>query len=87
MPDAKNGRLNSNNAIKCDILNKVLNALSEKTTLSNNRNAALWLHVMDIVGKCICAERLGDWHLQLSTLQEMLPIFAASGQINSAVFA
>ena len=42
---------------------------------------------MDIVGKCICAETLGDWHLQLATLQEMLPIFAASGQINSAIFA
>ena len=59
----------------------------KKTTLNNNRNTALWLHVMDIIDKCICAERLGDWHLQLSTLQEMLPIFAASGQINSAVFA
>ena len=42
----------------------------KKTTLNNNRNTALWLHVMDIVGKCICAERLGDWHLQLSTFRK-----------------
>ena len=30
MTDAKNGRLEINNAIKCNILNKAENALSEK---------------------------------------------------------
>ena len=86
MTNAKNGRLDINNAIKWDILNKVENALSEKKkTLSNNRTAALWsqyMHLIDIVHISICAERLGDWHLHISTLQEMLPIFVACGHNN-----
>ena len=35
------------------------------------------MHLIDIVRKFIRAERLGDWHLHISTLQEMLPLFAA----------
>ena len=73
MTDAKNGRLEINNAIKCNILNKAENALSEKKkkTVINNRTAALWLeymHLLDIVCKFIRAERLGDWRLHVSTL-------------------
>ena len=72
MTDAKNDRLEINNAIKCNILHKAENALSEKKkTPINNRTAALWLeymHVLDIVCKFIRAERLGDWRLHISTL-------------------
>ena len=59
--------------------------LRKKKTLSNNRTAALWLqcmHLIDIVHKFIHAERLEDWHLHISTLQEMLPTFAAWGHNN-----
>ena len=84
MPDAKNNRLNINNAIRCDILNKGENALSEKIiTLNNNRTAALWLHIIDIVRKFICAARLGDWLLHLFTLQEMLPILPHADKITT----
>ena len=63
MTGAGNGRLDINNAIKCDILNKVENALCKKKTLSYNRTAALWLqymHLIDIVRAFIRAERHGD---------------------------
>ena len=87
MPDAKNGRLNINNAIKCDILKYVENVLSEKNkktknNLPNYRTTALWLHIINIVCKFIRAERLGDWHFYLSTLREMLPNFAVYGHSN-----
>ena len=86
MTDWKNGGLDINNAIKCDILNKGENALSEKIkTLSNNWSAVLWLqymHLIDIVCKFICAERLRDWRLHISTLQETLPVFAPCGHSN-----
>ena len=53
-----------------------------KKNLNNNRTAALWLqymHLIDIVRAFIRAERIGDGRLHLSTLQAMLPIFAACG--------
>ena len=56
-----------------------------KKTLSISRTAALWLqymHLINLVCKFIHAERLGDWHLHISLLQEMLPIFAACGYNN-----
>ena len=40
------------------------------------------MHLIDIVRKFIRIERLGDWRLHISTLQEMLPIFAACRRNN-----
>ena len=40
------------------------------------------MHLLDIVCKFIHAERLGDWHLHISTSQEMLSVFATCGHNN-----
>ena len=50
--------------------------------LSKGRTAKLWIQYMDMVEllrQFIRAERTGNWQLHLSTLQKMLPFFAASG--------
>ena len=54
----------------------------ERETLTNSRTAQLWFKYMDMVHilcRFIKAERTGNWNLHLSTVQEMLPYFAASG--------
>lgn len=35
--------------------------------------------MIDILKKYLRAERTGDWNLQLISLKEMLPFFAAAG--------
>lgn len=48
----------------------------------SSRTSSLWLNFCDMVmllKKFLKAERTGNWNLHLSTLQEMLPIFAATG--------
>jgi len=50
--------------------------------LSKGRTAKLWIQYMDMVEllrQFIRAERTGNWQLDLSTLQKILPISAAYG--------
>ena len=64
------------------ILLRVSEALGKrKLALKDDRTAQLWIqytYLVDILRRFIRAERLGDWQLHLSTLEEMLPWFAAS---------
>ena len=53
-----------------------------KSKLHLSRTGKLWLvfmHQVDLLKKFIKAERTGNWKLHLSTLQEMMPYFAATG--------
>ena len=55
---------------------------AEKESLKKHRTANLWFQYMamvDILRKCIKAERTGDWKLHLKAVSDMLPYFAASG--------
>ena len=65
------------------ILLRVSEALGKrKLALKDGRTAQLWIqytYLVDILRRFIRADRLGDWQLHLSTLEEMLPWFAASG--------
>ena len=57
----------------------------KRKELMDNRTAKLWMIYMqlnDIIKEFIRADRLGMWDLYLSTLQKMLPFFAASGHNN-----
>ncbi|XP_071642214.1 uncharacterized protein [Temnothorax longispinosus] len=48
------------------------------------RTAQLWMQYMDcinVIKLYIEAERLGNWHLHLRCIREMLPIFHASGHL------
>ena len=47
-----------------------------------NRNSKLWVQYINMLGilrKFVKAERTGNWMLQLQTLRDMLPYFAATG--------
>ena len=65
------------------ILLRVSEALGKrKLAVKDGRTAQLWIqytYLVDILRRFIRAERLEDWQLHLSTLEEMLPWFAASG--------
>ena len=50
--------------------------------LTNNPTARLWIQYMrmvDLLRQFLKAERTGNWHLHLKSLQEMLPYFVAAG--------
>uniref|UniRef100_K1PS75 Uncharacterized protein n=1 Tax=Magallana gigas TaxID=29159 RepID=K1PS75_MAGGI len=50
--------------------------------IKQSRTAKLWLlfsEMVAILKRFLVAERTGDWQLHLSTLQEMLPYYAAAG--------
>ena len=53
-----------------------------KESLSDSRNAELWLQFLDMVD-IVCwflmSERTGNWKLHLQVLQEMVPFLAAAG--------
>jgi hypothetical protein len=51
----------------------------------SSKTAKLWFgyqSIMFTVRMLIQADRLGDWHLHLASLQTSLPVFAASGHFN-----
>ena len=55
---------------------------TKKQLLSNSRTATLWFQYLEMLQhlhQFIRAERTGDWKLHLSSLNEMLPYFAATG--------
>ena len=55
---------------------------AEKTTMVDDRTAALWLQYMemlDLVRAFIKSERTGNWNQHLDTLTNMMPFMAASG--------
>ncbi|KAJ8870621.1 hypothetical protein PR048_029644 [Dryococelus australis] len=66
-----------------EALHRILEKQNRKRLqLENNRTAALWFQYMEMVTilKCfIRAERTGNWHQYLKTLNGMLPYFAAAG--------
>ena len=87
--DAMAGKLNIHEAEQRTVLLKINNTLNARKLhlRTSDRTSALWLQYMDIVDilwRFICAERLGNWHLHLATLQQMLPIFAACSHNNYA---
>lgn len=54
---------------------------------SKSRTAKLWIQYLDfiqVLKTFLCAERTSDWHLHLSSLSHMVPIFAAAGHSNYA---
>jgi 5'-3' exonuclease len=57
--------------------------IQDKTNeIKQSRTSKLWLLFIEMVAilkRFLIAERTGDWQLHLSTLQEMLPYFAAAG--------
>ena len=87
--DAMAGKLNVHEAEQSTVLLKINNTLNARKLhlRTSDRTSALWLQYMDMVDilrRFICAERLGNWHLHLATLQQILPIFAACGHNNYA---
>ena len=67
-----------------DVLDNICRQLKCQQNKLCSRTASLWLQYMemiDLLRKFVKAERLGDWDLHLQSLHEMLPYFAASGQV------
>lgn len=55
---------------------------AKKEELKQHPTAASWLqynHLIDILRCFLKAERTGNWHLHLRTLQEMIPFLASAG--------
>ena len=69
---------------------KKLDAYMEKLEehlSTKSRTSKLWMQNMEYVGimrKFIRAARSGDWNLNLTSLQKMINLFAATGHINYA---
>ena len=65
------------------ILDTVQQKLQDQSNaLTSNPTARLWIEYMrmvDLLRQFLKAERTGNWHLHLKSLQEMLPYFAAAG--------
>ena len=66
-----------------DIFQRVKRKIEQgRSFLSVCRTAKLWLQFMDmidIIHTIIKAERTGNWHLHLQSIEVMLPYLAASG--------
>ena len=75
--------------LQCTALQKVEEQLqSVKCQLcATSRTARLWIQYIDyisIVKQFILAERTGNWHLHLTSVSNMLNLFAATGRLNYA---
>ena len=81
--DLDNGLLSANDvSTNGNLQNIVRLCEDERSKMSSNRTACLWLQYMDMVSllqRFIRAERTSDWSLHLDSLQKMLPFFASSG--------
>uniref|UniRef100_K1QT07 Cadherin domain-containing protein n=1 Tax=Magallana gigas TaxID=29159 RepID=K1QT07_MAGGI len=74
-------------SVKLAFDDPVFTALEERirdktNEIKQSRTAKLWLffgEMVAILKRFLLAERTGDWQLDLSTLQEMLPYYAAAG--------
>ena len=73
-------------SMACIKLDEILQLVQVKLT-EKSRTAKLWflyLEYVQIVKNFIRAERIGDWNLHLTTLRQMLNLFAATGHHNYA---
>ena len=58
-----------------------------KCSQSENETAKFWINYMEYIGivkRYIKAERTGNWKLHLSTVKDMLNLFAATGHLHYA---
>ena len=79
--------ISSNHNIKCMAdLQEILDQLSQ-----SSRTCKLWIDCLIrpvfIILKYVCAEREGDWHLNLLCVEAMIPYFFAAGHVNYARYA
>ena len=82
--------INSNNEVEdvSIIVEKVENAIKNwKKEMTEFRTANYWyqyVQYVSIAKTFIRAERTGDWHLHLSSVEKMLNLFAATGHVHYA---
>ena len=76
------GLVSADQVCQDNVMIKIGDALqAKKESLKSSRTAAMWLQYMDMIDilrKCIRAERTGNWELHLQAVSEMLPYLAAS---------
>ncbi|KAK3105425.1 hypothetical protein FSP39_024991 [Pinctada imbricata] len=81
--DLITGKANLDCVIDDNVFERIHTAMSKyEIEVSECKTARMWftyLRMVSLLHSFIRAERMGDWHLHLDTVQRMLPYFAASG--------
>ena len=72
-----------------DVIKKLSFTISElKDSLSkSSRTSRLWIDYINYINIAItfiCAERTGNWQLHLTTIANMIDVFAATGHIHNS---